>query len=407
MLKLRLDGGAQWIKPAGLYRSLHDSGGVGPLAGVDGIYCATYAGCQHVLTSHDWSLDMRLQRQRAARAEEPADGTEASKIPTLLAPENSPMRGVAVRALRAVLARLAGGGAAGIIAEVLDECEDEVAERGTIDAIERITDVVVHRVMCEVTGIDYRGNELLSRVMASFTQQADPGQQLTRKHAAEQRELSAAARAEASRILSGSRPSAVPDSLASQLASTYASAASLADRGDLLLLVWLAGTGTARSFLSAVLIGLAEEPESRQLISATPACAGPVVWELARLQSPVQAVNRVALHDTCLGAMPVTKGQVVLLLPGAANRDPAVYPDPDKFALRGGPRPLVFGSGVHTCLGATLGVAAAQQLAVQLVDRYPDFQLCRADYRNTIAMREASSAVITGMARRPVAGGVQ
>lgn len=404
MFKLHLDNGSQWTNPEVLYGRLHEHGGVGPLAGIDGIYCASYTGCHDILSSSDWSLDMRLQRTRSERSANSRVAHDVSRIPTLLAPEDTPMRGVAVRALRLVLARLVNGGAAEIVTSVLDACEDEIHEVGAIDAIERITDNIIYRVMREVTGIDYKNSELLSRVMASFTQTANPGEAMAMSQVKEAAELSAAARVEARRVLTSMRASVIPDSLAGQLASTPMSSVSLTDRGDLLLLVWLAGTGTARSFLGSVVIGMALEPEAQRMIATTADAAGPVIWELARMQAPVQAINRVALRDTDVCGMPVTKGQVALLLPGAANRDPMVYPDPDRFMVRHGHRPLVFGSGVHTCLGSTLGVSAAQELAIQLVRRYPEFQLEHAEYRNTIAMREPASAVISGLLQQATAG---
>ncbi|NUR84057.1 MAG: cytochrome P450 [Nonomuraea sp.] len=94
-----------------------------------------------------------------------------------------------------------------------------------------------------------------------------------------------------------------------------------------------------------------------------------VVEEVLRFDPPVQLTSRVALEDRELAGTPVPAGSAVLVPIGAANRDPAVFPDPDRFDPdRESGRHLAFGLGIHFCLGATLarmeGEIALSALAV-------------------------------------------
>ncbi|WP_091081330.1 cytochrome P450 [Nonomuraea wenchangensis] len=129
-----------------------------------------------------------------------------------------------------------------------------------------------------------------------------------------------------------------------------------------------------------------------------------VVEEVLRYDPPVQLTGRVALRDAELGGTPVPAGTAVVALIGAANRDPAVFPDPDRFdpdrfdPNRTGPdrtdprrldgarepgRHLAFGLGIHFCLGATLarmeGEIALSALAaaaprMELLDPAPPYR---------------------------------
>ncbi|MFG1617297.1 cytochrome P450 [Nonomuraea wenchangensis] len=129
-----------------------------------------------------------------------------------------------------------------------------------------------------------------------------------------------------------------------------------------------------------------------------------VVEEVLRYDPPVQLTGRVALRDAELGGTPVPAGTAVVALIGAANRDPAVFPDPDRFDPdrfdpdRTGPdrtdprrldgarepgRHLAFGLGIHFCLGATLarmeGEIALSALAaaaprMELLDPAPPYR---------------------------------
>jgi len=100
------------------------------------------------------------------------------------------------------------------------------------------------------------------------------------------------------------------------------------------------------------------------------------VEELLRFDSPVQFAARGALADVDVGGVTIERGQAVVVLLGAANRDPDVFEDPDRLDLGRRPNPhLAFGAGAHTCLGAPLARLVACEATGALLRRFPDLEL--------------------------------
>ncbi len=115
-----------------------------------------------------------------------------------------------------------------------------------------------------------------------------------------------------------------------------------------------AGYESSSRLLGAALLRLARQPDLLDLLSAPDGADG-LASELVRLDGSVQADGRVCVLDGELGTQRIRRGDVVIVLLAAANRDPAVFPRPDEVdprARRG--QHLGFGRGAHACLGATL-----------------------------------------------------
>ena len=116
------------------------------------------------------------------------------------------------------------------------------------------------------------------------------------------------------------------------------------------------------------------------------------VEELLRYDSPVQFLLKVAAEDLELGGKPVAEGDTIILGVGAANRDPAVYPDhPDRLDVtRANVKPMSFGGGIHFCLGAQLARIEAEIAIATLLRRLPGLRLDDADdpqWRPTFVLR--------------------
>ena len=121
---------------------------------------------------------------------------------------------------------------------------------------------------------------------------------------------------------------------------------------------------------------LLAHPEVAAALPGDPELTAGVVDEILRLQSPVHFLARAAPRDAVLGGVPVPRDQNVLLVIAAANRDPARFPDPDRFdPRRSGPPSLAFGIGPHYCLGAAVSRLEGRLALPRLLSRFPRLRI--------------------------------
>jgi cytochrome P450 len=139
------------------------------------------------------------------------------------------------------------------------------------------------------------------------------------------------------------------------------------------------------------LLALHRNPDQLRLLRENPTLVTNAIEELLRYDSSVQMTGRTALEDASVGGVDVPKGETVLCLLGAANRDPAVYPDPDQLDItRPNIRPMSFGGGIHFCLGAQLARIEGEIAISTLLRRLPSLALDDAehpDWRQTFVLR--------------------
>jgi pimeloyl-[acyl-carrier protein] synthase len=110
-------------------------------------------------------------------------------------------------------------------------------------------------------------------------------------------------------------------------------------------------------------------------LRADPALVPSAVEELLRYESPSQHTARLAPADLTLGGKGIGRGQAVIAVMGAANRDPARFPDPDRLDLaRTDNRHVAFGWASHFCFGAPLARMEGQIALETMLRRLPDLQ---------------------------------
>ncbi|MFC5187058.1 cytochrome P450 [Actinomadura harenae] len=164
------------------------------------------------------------------------------------------------------------------------------------------------------------------------------------------------------------------------------------------VLLLVAGHETTVNLIGNGALALLRNPDQLAWFRAHPDAASVAVEELLRYDPPVQFTVRAALEDVELAGTPIRTGEIVLLLTGAANRDPAAFPDrPDdldvtRYANAETARHLAFGLGIHYCLGAPLarlegGVALRELFARDVVPAEGPGGLDEPSYRDNIVLR--------------------
>jgi cytochrome P450 len=168
----------------------------------------------------------------------------------------------------------------------------------------------------------------------------------------------------------------------------------------MLFLLLFAGHETTVNLIGSGMLALLDNPEQLELLTTRPTLAESAVEELLRYTNPVQfGASRIALEDIELGGVTIEKSSVVVAMLSSANRDEAVFTDPEKLDIAREPnRHLGFGLGIHFCLGAPLARMEGRIAFNKLLERFPKIRL--AVPRDQIRWR--GSPVFRGLQSLPV-----
>jgi cytochrome P450 len=137
-----------------------------------------------------------------------------------------------------------------------------------------------------------------------------------------------------------------------------------------------AGAETVTKLVGNGVTTFAEHPSELQRLREDPSLAPSAVEELLRWKAPSQYQGRYAVQDRTLNGRTIPAGSPVLIVTGAANRDPRAYDDPDRFDItRTGPLGISFGHGIHYCIGAHLARLEGRVAFTELYRRWPDLDV--------------------------------
>jgi pimeloyl-[acyl-carrier protein] synthase len=279
-----------------------------------------------------------------------------------------------------------------IVAELLDR----VAGAGAMDVVEDLAYPLPVTVICELFGVPEADRDRFRAWSRGLVHLLDP---LVASDALE-RALRArlALRGYLRELIADRRAHPTGDLLTALIAAEdQGHQLSEDELVSMCVLLLVAGHETTVNLIANGLLALVRDPGARARLQADPAPAGSAVEELLRYDSPVQFTSRHALADLDVGGRHIRAGETVVAVLGAANRDPAQFPDPDRLDLARKPnRHLAFGGGIHFCLGAPLARMEAAMAIPALLARLPGLELAGPPVRrDTVTLR--------GLASLPVA----
>ena len=162
-------------------------------------------------------------------------------------------------------------------------------------------------------------------------------------------------------------------------------------------LLLIAGHETTVNLIANAILAMQREPGHWAALAADPDRAAEIIEETLRYDPPVQLAGRTAGEEMTIGGVTVPKGDTMMLLLAAAQRDPSAFGQPDTFdPSRDDLRHLAFGHGVHFCLGAPLARLEARVALTAVTRRYPRATLAaEPPYKPNVTLR--------GMASLPLA----
>jgi cytochrome P450 len=142
------------------------------------------------------------------------------------------------------------------------------------------------------------------------------------------------------------------------------------------LLIVFAGNDTTRNTISGSMKLLTEFPDQRRALMADMSLLPNAVDELIRMVSPVIYMRRTATCDAEIGGQKIAEGEKVVMYFSAANRDPSVFPDPDRLDIRraNASKNIAFGFGPHVCIGKRVAQLQLEEVYRQLLRRLPDIE---------------------------------
>lgn len=134
----------------------------------------------------------------------------------------------------------------------------------------------------------------------------------------------------------------------------------------------VAGHETVTSFIGSAVLALARFPEEHARLLRDPSLIPSAVEEILRFDSPAQINVKMAKEELVIGGKSIAAGDPVCAVIGAANRDPEVFPDPDRLDVgRADNRHVTFSQGPHYCIGAAMARVEAQEILRALLERLP------------------------------------
>lgn len=287
------------------------------------------------------------------------------------------------------------------ITSMVDGLLDAIAERGQFDVIADLAHPLPVAVICRMLGVPISDEPEFAHASALLAQGLDPFSTFTG-----QLPDNFAERMQAGHWLRGYIADLVEERRAAPREDLISALIAAEEDGDQLTteeivatcnLLLIAGHETTVNLIANAILAILREPRYWAQIAGEPDSVATIIEETLRYDPPVQLAGRTAAEEMTIGGVVVPKGDTMMLLLAAAQRDPAAFDRPDAFdPQRDDLRHLAFGHGVHFCLGAPLARLEARVALSAVAARFPNAKLAGEPvYKPNVTLR--------GMASLPIA----
>jgi len=286
------------------------------------------------------------------------------------------------------------------IQDIVDGLLDRLEAGHGMDVIEDLAYPLPVTVICEMLGVPIADQNVFKQWSADIARSLDaailPADSEVIPRGREARD---ALRAYLRSLIATRRKSPRADLLSALIA--VEEEGSKLSEGELVstcALLLIAGHETTVNLIGNGLLALLQHPDQLRALLDNPALIQTAVEELLRYDGPVQRTGRMATADVEIGGKQIPKGSVVVAAIGAANRDPAQFPDPERLDIaRRDNRHIAFGFGIHFCLGAPLARIEGQVAIGTLLRRMPALELVSGipEWRESSVLRGLKTLPVT------------
>jgi cytochrome P450 len=277
------------------------------------------------------------------------------------------------------------------IRELTNMLLDMVVERGDFEVMRDLANPLPVMVIAEMLGVE-------PELYATFKRWSDaiiagdntlPGNPLPPEFTTSVDDL----RAYFSAQIEKRRTTPGPDLVSALVAAhTESDALSADELMAFVVLLLLAGNETTTNLIGNGTLALGRNPDQLKMLQRDASPLPRAIEEMLRYDGPVQSTARFTKSDVELGGTFFPAGFPIFVILAAANRDPAQFPDPDRFDITRDPNDhLAFGEGIHFCIGSPLARLEAQIVFAAMLERFPKLRLrdpgAKLEYKGSYFLR--------------------